>query len=72
MRPDDERRRVDPPRLVQAVNGPNPVDTAGRPAPTCTRAIRGPTPNRIPRDDALIRTPGATREPKPIAAFGRA
>jgi hypothetical protein len=39
-----------------------------RPEPTWIRAARGPMPARIPRLDALIRTPGMMRIPNPINA----
>ncbi len=43
-----------------------PVEAPMPPEPTCSRATRGPMPARIPRVDALMRTPGMMRMLKPM------
>ena len=55
--------------LLVSVTGPTPLESVVRPAPTWTRATRGPTDARRPFDDALTRTPGAMRTltPKPMS-----
>jgi hypothetical protein len=48
---------------VETVTGPAPEEIRVRPAPTCTRAARGPMLVRTPREDARTRTPGAILKP---------